>query len=500
MALPDYHFKDKESITGVLQERDQARFTNALSSVRIGIHFGEDSCGSEDGKHLLDLLTRLVARFYPYVSFSCPPSCESYADELLSLAKRINPLLETGPSNGTQMALVVGSDAPNVSAPAVFMGCKGWQAFVGSKRAYTISNTGNPYGAGFAACLGVASAFRFLFMPTVDGQLDEDVVFPIGTDAFPEIQQERLHGPLVLAGVGAIGNGVAWALSRTSIIGDIWLVDPEILDLGNLQRYVLCERSDEGESKVNIIGRNFSGGLSVKLHDGDWGSFVGDHGYSWDRVLTALDTVKDRRAVQACLPEWIANAWTRTGGLGVSTHSFVGEGACLACLYLSEGQSKNYDEIIAEGLGVPQMLSAIRGWLQTGKGIDRAFTESVEKHLGMKKGDLRSFVNQPVLSLWTHICGTGAVPVDDNRTLGVPLAFESALAGVYLAAVATADIMDHGQCRNTAVLNMNLLRPFANPEPQPRNKNGSGRCICEDEDYINVYNAKYLDGAQVAVG
>ena len=116
---------------------------------------------------------------------------------------------------------------------------------------------GNPFGAGFAACLAAANLFRFLFLPDGKSLLDEDVGFPPDAASLPYLTAAESSDPLVLVGVGAIGNSAAWALSRTPLGGKIWLIDPESVELSNLQRYVLCARSDEGGVKVEIARKAF---------------------------------------------------------------------------------------------------------------------------------------------------------------------------------------------------------------------------------------------------
>ncbi len=272
------------------------------------------------------------------------------ADDLIALASSINPNIETSKTGTANVGLSIGVNAPAVDALTVYAGCDGWLGRVGTKGPYRTSDLGNPFGAGFAACLAAANLFRFLFLPDGPTLLDADLRFPSDAASFPRLVASTMTDPLVLVGVGAVGNSACWALARTPLIGQIYLVDPQIVELSNLQRYVLCARSDENGVKVDIVGKEFEGALRARLHQGTWASFVGTNGYHWERVLVALDSAHDRRAVQGSLPRWVANAWTQAGDLGVSTHSFLGPDACLACLYLPTQKSKNEDQIVAESL------------------------------------------------------------------------------------------------------------------------------------------------------
>ena len=78
-----------------------------------------------------------------------------------------------------------------------------------------------------------------------------------------------------------------------------------------------------------------------------------------------------------------------------------------------------------------------------------------------------------------------------RESLHVPLAFQSALAGLLLASEATRDILTNGAQRKTLVRRINVLRPLNISLPQPVLKAGTGSCICEDLDFITAYRAKY---------
>ena len=199
------------------------------------------------------------------------------------LATSINPNIKVSRTGTSNVCLAVGMDAPAVDAPTIHAGCDGWSAQVGTEGPYRTSDLGNPFGAGFAACLATANLFRLLFMPRGSDLVDGDISFPSDASSFPELTATGLTDPMVLVGVGAVGNGAAWALARAPLIGQIHLVDPQTIDLSNLQRYVLCARGDEGCIKVETVGKEFRGALQALPHQGTWASFLGAKGYKWER-------------------------------------------------------------------------------------------------------------------------------------------------------------------------------------------------------------------------
>ena len=496
MALADFFRRDAVAISQILLGFETNAIVEQLNGVRVAIAFGEEAATSRDGRELLDLSVRLAARLYPSLTFFTDPAGEWSADELMTLARNINPKIEASKTGTSNVALAIGADAPAVDSPTVYAGCDGWVGHVGTEGPYGTSDLGNPFGAGFAACLAAANVFRFLFLPDGTGLLDADIRFPPDAVSFPSLTAATLTEPLVLVGAGAVGNSAAWALARTPLVGEICLVDPEIVELSNLQRYVLCARSDEDGVKVEIAGKAFEGTLQPLPHQGTWASFIEANGYTWQRVLVALDSARDRRAVQGSLPRWIANAWTQVGDLGVSSHAFLGPDACLACLYLPTQESGSEDQVIAEGLRIPERRDRVRFLLGSGQGTDREFCNAIATAWEIPAAKLEPYVGRPIRELWVEgVCGGGIIPLWDigstPRELHVPLAFQSALAGVLLAAETVRDVLTAGAQRRTLVRRLDLLRPLGDPLPQPALKAGTGRCICEDRDFVSAYRAKY---------
>ena len=505
MALADYYPRDALAISQVLQGFDSDTFNEKLEGVRVAIAFGEEAVTSRDGRELLDLSVRLAARLYPSLTFLTVPAGEGFAEELTALATRVNPNIENPKPGIVDIALSVGVKAPAVDAPTIYAGCEGWAAMVGTEGPYNTSDQGNPFGAGFAACLAAANLFRFLFLPDGTDLLDADISFPPDAGSFPGLAASSVTDPLVLVGVGAVGNSTAWALARTPLIGEIHLVDPQVVELSNLQRYSLCVRSDEGGAKVDVGEKEFRGPLKAIPHRGTWAAFLEANGYRWERILVALDSAHDRRAVQGSLPRWIANAWTQVGDLGASSHSFLGQDACLACLYLPTQKSKSQDQIVAEGLKIPQFQKQVRFLLGNGQATGREICDAVATAWGIPVEKLNPYVARPIRELWVEgICGGGIIPLGEAgpapRELQVPLAFQSALAGLLLAAETISDVLVDGARCKTLVRRMDVLRPLGDSSPQPALKAGTGNCICEDPDFVAAYRAKYGTGAETHAG
>lgn len=364
---------------------------------------------------------------------------------------------------------------------------------------------------GAGACLGAANVFRRLFSDVLPrGETDRDAVlslfdFSTGSAA--------TQGPLAgvadlgitpLVGLGAIGNAVVWTLARTArLTGTLHLVDHEAVELSNLQRYVLALQAGIKRVKVELARQILSAGaspLTVRPFVDRWGDYVEGRGNPiFVRSVAALDSARDRIEVQAALPARTLNAWTQAGDLGVSRHDFLGEEACLACLYLPKGLAPNEDQLIAEALGLPlevPVLHDIRERLMNGQPVGEAFVRDAAERLGVAVDGLLRFAQEPLRQFYAKaVCGAQLLPLHAGRPpVEAPLAFQSALAGVMLAAelVCEAGALRPYPLPTKTVVD--LMRPLGGrlstriAKPAP----GAGpRCLCQDSDFISAYGVRH---------
>jgi hypothetical protein len=265
---------------------------------------------------------------------------------------------------------------------------------------------------------------------------------------------------------------------------------------------VLAAQGDVGRSKVAVGAAAFADSdLQPHEHPKRWGEYLRERdNWMLARVAVAVDTPEDRIAIQASLPRWVVNAWTQLGLLGVSRHDFAGEHACLACLYLPEGEVPSRDAVVAESIGLPEELRFVRHLLYTGQGIDRALLERVSTAKAVPVELLLPFEGESLQVFYQHtVCGemllgprcTNDAPATD---VAVPLAFQSALAGILLAAelIGHAGGLRPAQAPTKTALD--LVRPLGRYPSLPIPKHPSGRCICQDADYAERFRAKYEIG------
>lgn len=203
--------------------------------------------------------------------------------------------------------------------------------------------------------------------------------------------------------------------------------------------------------------------------------------------MVAVDSAEARREVQSSLPGWISNGWTQTGDLGVSQHSFHG-GACLACLYLPHSTSTSEDEVVARALKIPEQLMLVRDLLYRGMPAPESILELIAERLGIDPDHMADYAQRPLRTLYVEgICGGALVPAGiATPQMHVPLAHQSALAGVLLAA-RFARRMTGVIPTSTLVTRVDVRRDVSEFPHQAAGKDPRGICICQDQDYINAY-------------
>ncbi len=509
MALAPYFEKAALAASHILQNFDLTTFSKMLEQHVVGVFLDDSAVVSPEGRMALDLAINLLARLYPRLSIV--PSgnkAAAHACHLTRLAKEINPNIEFESNiSDVSVFLVVGATSVSASIPAVYIGSLGWIVKVSSHEPVGSGMSQNPFGAGAAACFGAANVFRRIFGTSLPYGMPDDA-FTLSLVNYETKVNNTLNPDLIsvdlgethLVGLGAIGNGAIWALSHIPILsGVLHLVDNELIELTNVQRYVLSTVASEGKVKVGLAADQFDETrLHVVPHPQRWGEYLRCRN-NWDlqKVMVALDSAQDRTDVQASLPRWIVNAWTQPGDLGVSRHDFISDQACLMCLYLPEPNQKSEDELIAEAIGLPEAKLEVRELLYLGKPVGSEFVQRIANAAGIPVEPLLLYSDQPLRSFYSKaVCGGIILGLGGDfqkaSRAEVPMAFQSALAGIMLAAELVVYASGLRKTDLPTTTRIDLLRPLGNYLSVPAKKELSKRCICQDPVYRSVYQEKYL--------
>jgi hypothetical protein len=202
------------------------------------------------------------------------------------------------------------------------------------------------------------------------------------------------------------------------------------------------------------------------------------------------------------LPEHIINSWTQPGDLGVSVHDRFsgGVGCCVFCLYLPSEITKNQDQIVAEALRIEDALQDVRRLLHTGDPPSPDLLNVIAQRLEIDRRALDPFEIKPLTALYSDgICGGAVISLDRlgriDGEVHVPLAHQSAFAGIQLAASFVRRILESDDDpETTTVTRINLLQRLGETLSQSALRSDT-RCICSDPGYLQRYDAKWEDAS-----
>jgi hypothetical protein len=503
MALPPYFTKVALGATALMQGAAAEEFRHRVDTLSVTIAFGPDAAESREGRCILDLVTNLLARFYPTLRFWSYGSGPALVSHLQASARAINPNIEFT-EQATPACIVVGQTTAPDAQFKVFLGSEGWTAHVSTDAPRVIGESDNPFGAGAAACIGAAFVFRHFF--------HEDLGVPTPAETFwlslasyevglgDKVQGSRdgdpeVHidfGEVALVGVGAIGNGAVWAVGAAPCSGVLHLVDPETVDDTNPQRYVLTDAGSR-EPKVELAAKYLhTATVRPEPHNQSWAEFASAREFALPPIVAVgLDTAFDRCAVQASLPEFLLNAWTQRGDLGVSRHEFLGDSACLACLYWPRSVRKNLDEMVMEAIRYSGPLMEVRNALYLQTQLDDGWLDRISTDMGVPRAAVEAFRNRTLDQFYREaICG-GHVIAGKQGSVEVPMAFQSAMAGIMLAGEIIKTAREPRLQGDIVTTKIDLLRPIGTKLSERTRKASSTKCICGDHAYLQRYKEKY---------
>lgn len=522
MSLPRFFSRVNDSIGPLLSARADVRTFLAEKSVSL-------QAPTDLEQHHLHvagflLLVNLCARLYPRIHVVASPRI---VDEARALVLKINPTgdVTTGAATTTAdatLAWCCSRSAP--SASTIVVAPVGWEVLIDLPDSGALHAT-NMLASLAAATIGAAAIFRRVFAELLPqgregvepGRFNVLTHAPAATtlpDLPPDIPLGRVH----LVGAGAVGQAAIYALARVSATGTITVVDPEVITLSNLQRYVLTLDTDESVSKCAIAERALLGTrLDFVPVESEWSTDLLET-ESAEVICAAVDTEDIRIALQASLPRRVYNAWTQPADIGWSRHEQFGVEPCAACLYWPTGPRPSYHELVARALRQHELrvlahLSfrvPVDNPLETGQipqlpdipappeapsWLARSLLDDVAVGLGIDAHNLASWRGRSIQDLYREgICGgaliraqAGEIPTE----MAVPLAHQSVLAGIMLATQLLVAAHPQLLPYRPAVIEarLDLLAPFPQIALRPRQQTPG--CICSDPDFIARYRSKW---------
>lgn len=389
----------------------------------------------------------------------------------------------------------------------VFIGSHGWQAVVSPSAPVAIGSQVNPIGAYATACLGVAEVWKRLLyphralFPTIPifpleqelhfstfsyrtGLSEPNPPLPIGIDV----------GHLTMVGLGAGGGATAFTLaSLLELKGQLNLIEPDEIDVSNLNRYVYADSSDAGSSRVktevikSCFGR-FSN-LTIQTFTQpyrDATTRLAPEDYR--HVVAAVHSRKARRDIQYETPNVLWDAGATEDGEFRIWRMILGRTECMWCKHPPGEKDPEEQQAaqLSQALGIhPQRWLQL---LQDNGTFTSGDVAEVSKFLGANKVtfDLPQ-VGQRFGDWEVEQCGRLLLPELDA---GIPIPFAPVMAGVLLAGEVIKECYYPEAVLDSCYWNTLLGRFMLRNRPYrrtPRNE-----CtFCHDEVYIAQYQRRW---------
>lgn len=514
MSLPRFLDRVVDATAPVLGglDREAVRAKLETSSVILVGGARADVGASRDG---FLLAANLLARLYSRIRLQGPDELVHAAESEIIL---VNPMADVAVGDDeTAATLCYETTVDN----GVFVSARGWNVYVDADAEG--DDAAAAPAALLAAALGVSELFRVVFAVELGDrgrrgpQPGAFNLVTLGEPTFGlPVPATVEAGEFRVVGAGAIGQAAARTLALAGVRGTMVVVDDEKVALSNLQRYVLTRDSDVGAVKVDLLrDRLTKSDLAVVPVEAKWhASLVG----AQLATLVALDSPEDRIGVQSSLPGPIYNAWTQPADVGWSRHEHFGGEPCLACLYWPQGETPSRHEQIASAFhqdplrvlaylvhrlpiglplppgGVPAVpgLEAARveveRWMQTPLVVDLAAAA------GIDVAALADWRERPLADVYQDgICGGALLHLNVGeapRDVLVPLAHQSALAGVMLATqFIVAEVPELAAARPSASeARYDVLAGLPQMLARPRAR--TPNCLCGDAVFRAVYGGK----------
>lgn len=348
-----------KNVLGDAVETD--KYLERLRNTKIAITGSREILNSFNGQHMMIMSVNLLSRFCMNIDIIMPSDIKTMIEnplatnrslsfELAKLGKGINPFNEIRVMEFTTKhydGVISIGDCSNDIGRTVIINSDGWVSYVNTENnpmPWTSENY-NPIGAYVASCIGVAELFKILF-----ARLKQKLPYRyVGSLVFSAFDYGFMHSPLInpclpkivsletihFVSMGAINSGVLYALCAVpGIRGNVVIIEPQKLDISNLNRYAFSLAKDavEQASKIEAAVRFIGSRLTVsRTFNESYKTVAKDIG-PIDFAVVGVDNVEGRWDVQSNHPKNIICGGTVKDSIRISTHAPAGQGACLKCI------------------------------------------------------------------------------------------------------------------------------------------------------------------------
>ncbi len=388
--------------------------------------------GLEDIEHAARLLNLSVL----ITSSPCDPGASALAEDIQALLSRTITGVARTPEGGTPaVEVTIGAAQPQSRAPQLQANADSQACRIGGPPGETHRFVEiHPLLRRLVACYAAAAALKWALGDRLPFAVPNPLVLDFSRLGIghTSLDQDIDIGTAYLAGAGAIGNGLLWALQDLRLHGRLHVVDFDKVEDKNLQRQIWFDERDVGKFKCDqLVGKaqpQFPHMVLVprnarlqELEERSSGAWL-------QKLIVAVDSRRARRQLQEEAPGEVFDASTTDiREIVLHYHRQPTDGACLACIYREDDAERDFETHVAAKLGVP--VEKVRHLV-----IDPDAAAMIARRYPMSISQPGQIVGLPYDTLFKSLCGEGALAADDNHPPVVaPFAFVSALAGVMLA-------------------------------------------------------------------
>ena len=379
-------------------------------------------------------------------------------------------LLSTN-ANLAQAVLNFGGTGNHRRAGIIHANCKRWMVHVDTGLDFEpdVEEAWNPILALITGCYAAARTAGKVFGARIEAAetLSPFSILDFRTGTVEFDWNEPLNlAEIHMAGIGAVGSALLFALlNHGAAEGKLILVDHDIIDSTNIERYCFFEPDDCLQKKVEVAKKRLESVLPrlkvvavpERMQKYVKESYGADSTFKIARLISAPDRRDTRREFQTLLPAELWDASTGPDDLIIHHNTFKPEQACLACVYPPDPSEDAHFKHVAETLNVP--LARIK----SGDLIDENDAQQIRQRY--PELALDELVNRPFDTVFSQLCAGGKIRLQaGDEVVIAPFPFVSALAGVLLYFELVKTIR---QDRFGAFQNHNYIRinPFFNPNP-----------------------------------
>lgn len=353
------------------------------------------------------------------------------SEVLAMLSRTVQRALPADQRQPSSLELVIGGAIPVGTGPKLYLRIGPEHATLST--APLGGHASHPIPKILALLVACYSGAAMLFHST-EGKLPFELPDPfefsydaLGVDASLLAQPINL-GHAYLAGAGAIGNGLLWALRYLRVKGQLDIVDDDTVSSGNLNRQMWFDADDIGLPKAELLARKAQSQMPelrlVPRHLRLQSLPEKSAGPWLRRLIVAVDSRRARRELQNEFPGEVFDASTTDiREIVLHHHRQPTNDACMTCIYAPDAEEFKREQHIADHLGIT--INEVRT-----ERISAAAASTIAQRFGLNSGEIAGTAYD---SLFKSLCSQGRLgEIADKRTVA-PFAFVSVLAGAMLA-------------------------------------------------------------------